>query len=118
MTPSRFIGTDLTQEIEFQDTDGVTIPSSAIDEVKIFVLVNNDLREKFTTVEPLPEGWNALTVASNIYTYTVPGEDQADWQPGLIEVEVYRKLTAGDSELVMRQEVSFAKRSASQTNAF
>jgi len=118
MTPEHYIGSDLSQTIEFQDETGTTIPAASIEAVKVFVLVNNVVKTKFTTEQPTPEGWEELTEDDDTYTYTVEGSDQADWTPGLIEVEVYRKLTADDAELVSRQQVFMARRSASQTNAF
>ena len=118
MIPDHYIGSDLSQTIEFQDENGTTIPAASIDSVKVFVMVNNVVKTTFTTETPAPTGWEELTEDDDVYTYTVEGSEQTEWTPGLIEVEVYRKLTADDAELVSRQQVFMARRSASQTNAF
>ena len=118
MTPTHYIGTDLSQEIEFFDTAGDTIPAASIAEVKAFVMVNNVIKASFTTEAPAPTGWEELTEASDIYTLLVPGADQETWTPGLIELEVMRKLVDEDAVLVNRFVLAMAARSASQTSAF
>jgi len=118
MTPTHYIGSDLSQEIEFFDSLGDAIPAASIAEVKAFVMVNNVVKAKFTTEVSPPTGWEELTEASDVYTALVPGDDQADWTPGLIELEVFRKLTDEDAELVERFVLAIAARSAAQSNAF
>jgi hypothetical protein len=118
MTPTHYIGTDLSQEIEFFDSLGDTIPAISIDQVKAFVLVNNVIKAQFTTEAPAPTGWEELTEATDIYTLLVPGADQELWTPGLIELEVMRKLVDEDATLVNRFVLAMAARSASQASAF
>lgn len=109
-----WIGTTISQEIEFQDANGDTIPASGIELVRVSVLVNNIVKQVFVTGTP-GQGEEQLVEDDDLYTYIVTGEMQADWTPGLIEVEIYRQLADDAGEITERYAYAMARATATQS---
>lgn len=111
-----YIGSTLSQTIEFQDSNGDTIPRASQELVRVAIMVNNVIKVIFSSHADTEAGEEELTEEDDDkWSYTVTGEMQAEWTPGLLEVEVYRRLADDAGELTERFSVAMARATAVQS---